>query len=291
MSLQDSMAEFASAALSRREFSPGKVPELAGNAFFGEEGTGAAYIADFSEALAAAGSDEVRTGRILTSIKAVDDSANIAPTGIFARAKKEIPDLAKGEIDFLVSYLKATRDADVDPNEKERTVHDINFVPPPPRDKKGGTAGRDAKVIPAKLEGWIELHDKFHALFVRYEAPNNERRVLLDIRALAKAQTDPELKVTAEKYVIARTITPRLIKDSDFLSHFGVPVDPDPPEVGKAPDISAWAKTSADVAVAATGAELHVICQRFAGTADFARVDTIARARLAELQKLPAPGP
>lgn len=138
MSNQESMAALASAALSRAAFNPATVPELAGNAFFGDEGTGAVYIPDFSEALAAAGSDEDRTSRILTAIKAVDDSANIAPSGIFARAKKEIPDLAKGELAFLVSYLKATRDIDADPNEKERVVHEIHYVPPPSRTGQAG---------------------------------------------------------------------------------------------------------------------------------------------------------
>lgn len=288
MSLQDSMAALAAAALSRKAFSPANVPELAGSAFFGDDGTGAVYIADFSEALNAAGSDEVRTGRILTSIKAVDDSANLAPTGIFARVKREIPDLAKGELAFLVSYVKATRDIDADPNETERTAHEIPYVPPPP--KRGGPEGTAPidTIKPTEVDGWIERLDAFHALFVRYEAPNNERRVLLEIRALAKAQTDPALKAIAEKYVMERTINPRLIKDPAFLRHFGVPVDPEPadrpaPEPAKTPEVIAWEKAISEIAGASTGADLHEICQRFAGTAAYGRVETLARGRLAEL--------
>lgn len=133
MSLDQTMVELASAALAQKGFDPAKTPDVSGNPFFGDggSGTGAMLVPDFMEALVAAGSDEVKNGRIIEMIQVVDSSANEHATNVIGHAKKAMPDLKDGELAFLVSYLKATRDIDADPNETDKLVFKVEYDPPP----------------------------------------------------------------------------------------------------------------------------------------------------------------
>jgi len=126
------MVELASAALAQKGFDPAKTPDVSGSPFFGDggSGTGAVLVPDFMIALAAAGSDEARNARIIETIQAVDDSANEHATNVLGHAKKTVPDMKDGELAFLVSYLKATRGIDADPNETDKLVFKVEYDPP-----------------------------------------------------------------------------------------------------------------------------------------------------------------
>lgn len=237
MSLDATMSELAAAAVGQRGFDHANTPELSGNPFFGDGGTGAGatLIADFGIALGAATADQAVIGRIFAIITSVDETANASPLCVIGRLRKTVTDLTDGERAFLSSYLKATRDIDADPNETELPTFTPPrtpiVVPPVPGRGFGGgaapVAAQPADPNPRDMPDWLPLLDQLHALFVRFEG--GERKALVEIRKAVLDTVDPALKVIAEKYFWARTANPRVVGDVEFRRHFGVPVDPEPP--------------------------------------------------------------
>ncbi|MEI6510487.1 MAG: hypothetical protein WCO25_00405 [Candidatus Uhrbacteria bacterium] len=244
MELTQILAELASAAIAQRGFDPSAMAKLSGNAFYGDTGNGAQRLAGFASALSAAGADEAKIDRISTILEAVDTAANESLDHIVGRTRRDQDDLTDGELAFLVSYLKATRNLDADPNETDTMSFEAPDVgssssqPIGSGDSGGGGGGGGGSgpiitaknVAPTKVPGWRPILDDLHALLVQYES--GKRRVAhLAIRALVDGLIDPQLKVIAEEYVFDRMASPRFAKDEKFIRRFGMPLEPEPETV------------------------------------------------------------
>lgn len=283
MELKQILAELASAAIAERGFDPAAMAKLSGNAFYGDTGNGAQRLTGFASALSEAGADEAKIDRISTILEAVDTAANESLDHVVGRTRRDQDDLTDGELAFLVSYLKATRNIDADPNETDTMSFEApdvgNTTSGPIVGDNGGGGGSGGgsgpftparNIPPTKVEGWTELLDEFHALFIRYES--GERRVAhLAIRKRVSEQADPQLKAIAEEYVFERMASPRFAKDEKFLRKFGFPLEPGPDSVPELPAPAPPVETPQEIAWKPVRASIDALfVERAAGNADAA---------------------